>query len=231
MAAMRCGWRRYFFTMIVALLMALAAARGLRAESFSITSSPVGAAVEIDGVVVGTTPFHADYPGGYFHKTHTVFSARLEHRMILRVSKDGYVLQQITMTDGPFDWIGVTGKHHGKYFLLRSDHYELNLEAVAVAREPAGERVGPMHPRNAGLVDGTAAGAGGGTGNVLITSEPAGAEIYVDGKFVGQTPSTVPLPAGAHHVELKAAGRMHWERDLTVLREGQVSLRAVLEKP
>jgi PEGA domain-containing protein len=122
MTAMRCGWRRYFLAMIVAVLMGLAAAPALRAESFSITSSPVGAAVEIDGVVVGTTPFHADYPGGYFHKTHTVFSPRLEHRMILRVSKDGYVLQQITLTDGPFDWIGVTGKHHGKYFLLRSDH-------------------------------------------------------------------------------------------------------------
>src|SRR5277367_6878572 len=95
------------------LLATLAFASRARAESFNITSAPSGAAVEIDGAVVGTTPFHADYPGGYFHKTHTVFSTRLEHRMVLRVSKDGYVLQQITLTDGPFDWVGVTGKHHG----------------------------------------------------------------------------------------------------------------------
>jgi hypothetical protein len=58
-----------------------------------------------------------------------------------------------------------------------------------------------------------------------------GAEIYVDGKFVGQTPSTIPLPAGTHHVEVKARGRMHWERDLTVVQESQVSLTAVLEMP
>jgi hypothetical protein len=230
MKAMRCEWCRYFAATIVALLAVLVIAPVLRAESFNITSSPAGAAVEIDGVAVGTTPFHADYPGGYFHKTHTVFSSRLEHRMILRLWKDGYVLQQITLTDGPFDWIGVTGKHHGKYFLLRSDHYELKLEAVAVARESTMERAGPIHPHGeTGFLDGGA--SAGMTGTVAIASDPAGAEIYVDGKFVGQTPSTIPLPAGAHHVEVKAGGRMHWERDLTVLKDGQVNLRAVLETP
>jgi hypothetical protein len=65
---------------------------------------------------------------------------------------------------------------------------------------------------------------------VAITSEPVGAEIYVDGKFVGQTPSTVPLTAGAHHVEVKATGRMHWERDLTAVKDGAISLKAVLEE-
>jgi hypothetical protein len=225
MKATRCGWRRVLAAIGgVAALMAVAPRA--RAESFRVTSSPAGAAVEIDGAVVGTTPFQVDYPGGYFHKTHTVFSARLEHRMVLRVSKDGYVLQQITLTDGPFDWIGVTGKHHGKYFLLRADHYELKLEAVAVARETNVGRVGPIHPHGSELLGG---GAAGETGSVAIASDPVGAEIYVDGKFVGQTPSTIPLPAGTHHVEVKARGRMHWERDLTVVQESQVNLKAILE--
>ena len=60
-----------------------------RAETLNITSAPAGANVEIDGALVGTTPFHTDYPGGYFHKTHTVFGARLEHAMTLRVSRTG----------------------------------------------------------------------------------------------------------------------------------------------
>lgn len=223
------GWRRGLaaITAIVGVVVCAAIAPGVRAESFKVTSTPTGAAVEIDGAVVGTTPFEADYPGGYFHKTHTVFSARLEHRMVLKVSKDGYVLQQITLTDGPFDWIGVTGKHHGKYFLLRSDHYELKLEAVALARETSEGRVGPIHPHGAELREDDATGE---TGSVAIASDPVGAEIYVDGKFVGQTPSTIPLPAGTHHVEVKASGRMHWERDLTVVRESAVSLKAVLER-
>jgi hypothetical protein len=40
-----------------------------RAESLSVTSSPPGANVEINGVLVGTTPFPAEYPGGYWQKT------------------------------------------------------------------------------------------------------------------------------------------------------------------
>jgi hypothetical protein len=225
MMANWAGWRRVVG--VAALVAALAAMTPLaRAESFSVTSSPAGAAVEIDGAVVGTTPFRVDYPGGYFHKTHVVFSARLEHRMVLRVSKDGYVLRETTLTDGPFDWIGITGKHHGKYYLLRADHYELKLEAVA--RESGVGRAGPIHPHGTELREEDATGE---TGNVAIASDPVEAEIYVDGKFVGQTPSTIPLPAGTHHVEVKAAGRMHWERDLTVVREGQVNLRAVLEMP
>ncbi len=220
-------WVRRLAILAVTLI-ALAAATGASAETFSVTTSPAGAEVEIDGVVVGTTPFQTDYPGGYFHKTHTVFSTRLEHRMVLRVLKNGYAAQQMTITEGPFDWIGLTGKHHGKYFILRADHFALSLEPVVVARESGGERAGPLHARaDAGYLDPGA--AGGGTGMVAIGSEPAGAEIYVDGKFVGQTPSTVPLTAGAHHVEVKATGRMHWERDLTVVKDGEISLKAVLE--
>jgi hypothetical protein len=66
------------------------------AESFNISSAPCGANVEIDGAIVGTTPFHVDYPGGYFHKTQTVCGARLEHAMTLRISKDGCATRQIT---------------------------------------------------------------------------------------------------------------------------------------
>ena len=87
----------------------------------------------------------------------------------------------------------MTGKHHGKYFLLRADHYELKLEAVAVARETNVGRTGPIHPHGSELLGD---GAAGETGSVAITSDPVGAEIYVDGKFVGQTPSTIPLLRG-----------------------------------
>ncbi|MGB7753246.1 MAG: PEGA domain-containing protein [Candidatus Acidiferrales bacterium] len=83
------------------LLATLAFASRARAESFNITSAPSGASVEIDGALVGTTPFHTDYPGGYFHKTHTVFGARLEHAMTLRISKDGYATQQVTSPKAP----------------------------------------------------------------------------------------------------------------------------------
>ena len=81
------SWRKVLAA-IAGVVVFVAIPPGVRAESFKITSTPAGASVEIDGAVVGTTPFEVDYPGGYFHKTHTVFSARLEHRMVLKVSKE-----------------------------------------------------------------------------------------------------------------------------------------------
>jgi hypothetical protein len=223
------------YLLVLAGLLALSAASpATRGESLKISTSPPGAVVEIDGAIVGSTPFHADYPGSYFHKPHTVFGERLEHAIILRVSKNGYALQQITLTDGPLDWVGLTGKKHGKYFVLRSDHFELTLEPVPVAREIAADHVGPLIPRGSPgfLENGTIApGAGQASGTVVIASEPPGAEIYLDGKFVGQTPATIPLLGGAHRVVLKSKGRKDWERELTVMNQSQVALRAVLESP
>ena len=50
----------------------------LFADDLRIESAPPGATVEIDGKVVGTTPYTSKkLPGGYFHKTRSVFGARL----------------------------------------------------------------------------------------------------------------------------------------------------------
>jgi hypothetical protein len=65
-------------------------------------------------------------------------------------------------------------------------------------------------------------------GSVAIASDPAGAEIYVDGKFVGQTPSTIHLASGAHRVEVKFQGKQAWTRDLEVLKDSQLTLHPVL---
>jgi hypothetical protein len=56
----------------------------------------------------------------------------------------------------------------------------------------------------------------------------AGAEIYVDGKFVGQTPSTLQLASGTHHIEVKSEGKRGWERDLEVLKDSQLTLHPEL---
>jgi hypothetical protein len=203
-----------------------------RAESLSITSSPPGASLEINGVSMGTTPCRIEYPGGYFHKTHLVFSARLDHSMILRISKDGYSTQQIALTEGPFEWVAVTGKHRGSYFLLKSDHFALRLEPAGLtAKEtwPGDDRVGPIHPHKVAASLAQQVDKPRSAGTVSIASDPAGAEIYVDGKFVGQTPSKILLESGSHRVELRAAGRNKWERELEVTTDSELTLHPVLE--
>jgi S1-C subfamily serine protease len=69
-----------------------------------------------------------------------------------------------------------------------------------------------------------------GFGTIAISSDPDGAEIYVDDKFVGNTPAKVKLPAGSHGIVLKSREHIDWKRSLEVLKDSQVSLKADLEE-
>ena len=223
--------RRLCLCASLAVATLLCAGQRTFAETLTITSSPPGATVEIDGIAAGETPYRVEYPGGYFHKTHTVFSTRLEHAIILRVSKEGYLPQQMTITSGPYEWIGLTGKRHGTYFLLKSARFDVRLEAIHEAETDAlapGARAGPLRVRSEGR-DSSVSGASASMARVKIASEPSGADIYVDGKFVGQTPSTIHLVTGEHRIEVKCDGRAIWQRDLEVLKESDLTLHAVLE--
>ena len=408
---------------VVAVL--LLSARGACANTLTITSNPSGATVEMGGVVVGTTPYEVKFPGGYFHKTHTVFGQRLERPMVARVSKEGYATKEIELTYGPIPWIALNGRHHGSYWLFKAERFEVRLEliskvltgkietssgtmtqaslrpelsieqvveasspAVVLLQRPDGSSgtgffvtdtgviatnahvargestlvavsqskaewpakvvfidsdldlallkvdgsgfphlplgelstirtgqtviaignparglpntvtkgvvsaVGAMknhsgtwvqtdaaiNPGNSGgpLLNTSGEAIGittrkefseqgsegrplqgigfalsasdlirvlerfypnavatnetnrpAGTGTVSIASDSAGAEIYVDGKFAGNTPSTFELPAGSHHIEVRA-GKRAWERDLEVMKNSQVTLHPTL---
>jgi hypothetical protein len=63
-----------------------------------------------------------------------------------------------------------------------------------------------------------------------LISDPAGADIEVDGNFVGDTPSDVQVTEGDHTVAIKKAGFKDWERKLKVSAGSNVHLNAELEK-
>ncbi|MHB8526035.1 MAG: trypsin-like peptidase domain-containing protein [Candidatus Acidiferrales bacterium] len=418
---MRISRRSLFAVCCMTLFVPIA---GARTTTLSISSKPTGATVEIDGLDVGKTPYIVKYPGGYFHKTHTVFSARLEHPIVARISKEGYSTQEVTLTDGPFIWRTFNGRSEGNYWLIKTEHFEVNLEPLAKSftgmpkiTDPASELPATSNPlpaeqivdaanpaivrvqgirgwgtgffitstgliatnkhvvenesdltaitsRNQRLpahvvytdpdkdiaivkVDGSAfphlaltdiaavrkgetviaignpdgglrdtvtqgvvsaigrkraLGSGtwiqtdaainpgnsggpllddrgnvigintlkvvsnragqeiqglnfalsaqdlihvlerfypadasgkvsppGGNGEVDVRSDPPGAEIYVDGAFVGDTPSTLHLSAGAHEVEIRSANKQSWKRELDVLKDSQVTLHPTLQ--
>lgn len=56
------------------------------------------------------------------------------------------------------------------------------------------------------------------TGTFLVTSSPSGSTIYVDGKESGQTPATLRLPAGVHHL-LVVNGARRQETTIVVQAE------------
>jgi hypothetical protein len=68
------------------------------------------------------------------------------------------------------------------------------------------------------------------TGKLSVGSIPDGADIEVDGSFVGNTPSDVQVTEGEHTVAVKKAGFKDWERKLKVSGGSSVRLNAELEK-
>ncbi len=63
---------------------------------------------------------------------------------------------------------------------------------------------------------------------IAIDSIPTGADIEVDGAFVGNTPSTVTIKPGNHEITVKKKGFAEWSRKLSVT-SGDVHLNAELE--
>jgi len=114
------------FSIGAILLLLVFPARGL-ADKLQFTSTPAGATVELDGMAIGVTPCEKEFPGGYFHKTRTSYGARLEHPLVARISLDGYATKELTLTEGPQNWISLNGRNRGEYWLLKADHFHVNL--------------------------------------------------------------------------------------------------------
>jgi len=49
-------------------------------------------------------------PVRYFHRPKGVFDKRLEYPMVVRISKDGYTVQDIELTEGPLEWHRLNGR-------------------------------------------------------------------------------------------------------------------------
>jgi len=63
-----------------------------------------------------------------------------------------------------------------------------------------------------------------------FSSTPSGAEITVDGRYVGNTPSEIGLSVGTHVVVFSMTGFVQWKRELTVAADSVVNVTASLQK-
>jgi hypothetical protein len=62
---------------------------------------------------------------------------------------------------------------------------------------------------------------------LTVNSAPAGAEIYLDGDFAGNAPSTINAPPGKHVVTVRKAGFQDWVRSVN-FTGGAITLAAEL---
>lgn len=67
-----------------------------------------------------------------------------------------------------------------------------------------------------------------GDARLSVGSSPAGADIEVDGDFVGSTPSVLQLSLGEHTITLRKAGYQAWERKMQLVA-GDITLNPQLE--
>ena len=67
------------------------------------------------------------------------------------------------------------------------------------------------------------------SGKISVASTPAGADIEIDGSFVGNTPSMVEVTPGEHQIVIKKSGYQPWQRKMKIM-SGSINVSAELEK-
>jgi hypothetical protein len=136
------------------------------------------------------------------------------------------------------------------YTLVASDKKQSPAAAVATEPVPTPRTVAPVQssaapaaaaaPAPAAPVPGPAAALAGVSGKVEkvevekvrcnFSSTPTGADITLDGKYVGSTPSQIELVTGTHVVVFAMPGFMQWKRELTVLSGSELTVNGILQK-
>jgi hypothetical protein len=91
-----------------------------------------------------------------------------------------------------------------------------------------------FQPQDAATTETTSAPAASSAGAMVSTielkSNPDGAEISIDGKYVGNTPTTLHLSVGDHVIKFEKPGFKPWERTLTITPGETTTIPATLEK-
>ena len=117
-----------------------------------------------------------------------------------------------------------------KLHILDDDNKEHTADIVKEIRKtPQVTDSTPPTPSNAPQVAAAAAPSlPVNPASVAIDSIPSGADIEIDGAFVGNTPSSIPVTPGSHEITVTKKGFSNWTRKLSVTG-GSVHLSADLD--
>jgi len=213
----------------------------------SFTSDPSGAFVELDGTIIGTTPYTAtDIESG-------------EHQIV--IIKNGYYnwRDTIDMTDGGTRYVNavlgsitpknaihirsvpagaviyLNGIYQGEtmengYFpindlesgkqtiLLRLSGYDDYQEIVSLSEGQVVTIYADLGEGTGSTTSATTPTPSVGTGKLMLSTSPPGAEIRIDDSPAGRmTPATITgIPAGTHIIHLQLAGYAPAEATVTI---------------
>jgi hypothetical protein len=115
------------------------------------------------------------------------------------------------------------------YTLVDTDKTAMPGTAVAAASPPTA--LAPAPPSaHAATQQVVAEKVGRATVKCNFTSVPPGAEISLDGKYVGSTPSEIALSSGPHVIVFSVPGFVQWKRDLNVMPGSELTVSATMVK-
>ena len=127
---------------------------------------------------------------------------------------------------GTFD--AMVGKVYGKDVMLVKGTEIVAYISGDVRIAPAVE---PAPPLEAAVDGGTAKlsdDPSANTVSVLVSSTPGGADIELDGSFVGSTPSIINMAPGHHTIVMRKKSFKTWERKIKAM-SGSIKIEAELE--
>jgi PEGA domain len=96
--------------------------------------------------------------------------------------------------------------------------------APAPAPAPSSNAVAPAGP------NAVAPASPDAVASVQLSSDPAGAEITIDGSYVGNTPSLIKLRPGTHSITMTMPGYAPWVRSIETAAGESRNLSAALDK-
>jgi hypothetical protein len=100
-------------------------------DMVTVISIPVGAQVEWNRKVIGTTPLTYKVGEYAFNvQKSSLFSKHLTTPVVIRVSKEGYIAKEVTVTQA-YQWHSLNYQNHFTYFIITSNNYEINLDKIA----------------------------------------------------------------------------------------------------
>jgi hypothetical protein len=114
------------------------------------------------------------------------------------------------------------------YTLVSTDGRPLAVRPAESLTAPPAPVPAPRHTEPTTAISTVASASG--TVNCKFTSTPAGADITLDGKYVGSTPSDIALTTGPHVVVFSIPGFVESKRDLTVLPGSALTVNTILGK-
>jgi len=209
------------------------------AGKLDVTTKPKGAQVVLGGHLAGVTPLKGVLVPVGEHEVTVRMEGYAPERFVLSVAERKTTKKRLKLTPR-FGQLAVTTKPAGA---------TVQVDGQVAGKTPLGSL--PLAPGTHAVVVGldgyereqrTAVIQAGKTaklklklrathGKLSVTSRPKGATVAVDGQVVGQTPiKALPLPLGAHEVEVTADGYAGATKVVKVKRGKTAKVKVRLKK-